>query len=266
MSKKYANTNFEIISGELVGYCGQESDIKIPNEISSLGPSCFSHKQFIKKINIPNSVKYIQGNAFTKTGITKISIPKTVKEIGNNAFSQCYFLESVYFSEDSKCKLGDYMFYECTNLKILKLPENIDIIPCGFLSETGIESLELPKSVKTISSYAFFNCSNLKKIYLNSVNNIGKAAFFSAGLESITIPKTVISLPDMCFGNCQNLKTVTIYDTLEFAHINCFSYIDIEKIFIHSKDPESFALLMEINPENYEGILKYKEKILYVRI
>lgn len=57
--------------------------------------------------------------------------------------------------------------------------DQIEIIPdYGFSGRMDLEEIFLPKSVKKIGRYAFYNCRNLRKItFFNHIQDIGSGAF-----------------------------------------------------------------------------------------
>ena len=65
--------------------------------------------------------------------------------------------------------------------------ENYVIGETVFSGNTSITSVEIPNSVTSIESYAFYKCSGLTSITIpNSVTSIGYAAFYGcSGLTSV---------------------------------------------------------------------------------
>ena len=63
------------------------------------------------------------------------------------------------------------------------------------------------KTVTSIGSYAFYNCSGLTSVTIpNTVTNIGSYAFcYCRGLTSVTIPDSVTSFEDWAFSGCSGL-------------------------------------------------------------
>lgn len=57
--------------------------------------------------------------------------------------------------------------------------DQIEVIPdYGFSGRVDLEEIVLPKTVKKIGHYAFYNCRNLRKItFFNEIQDIGSGAF-----------------------------------------------------------------------------------------
>ena len=70
----------------------------------------------------------------------------------------------------------------------------------------------LPKSLKEIGGYAFYDCENLVSVTIpNTVTSIGMDAFAGCeALTSVTIPNSVTSIGDGAFYKCSSLTSITI--------------------------------------------------------
>jgi len=64
----------------------------------------------------------------------------------------------------------------------------------SFSSAKSLEKVWLPKTIKTIGTTAFANCTSLKSITLPAVETIGANAFMQTGLEYLIIPDTTVSV------------------------------------------------------------------------
>ena len=141
--------------------------------------------------NIP--VTGIADEGFANTRFTKIIIPKTVTEIGVAAFSYCPLLKTVEFEEGIQLeKLSHGMFGASTNLEEIKIPdsvkslENLAFYGCSKLSSVTMNSVE------TIGDKTFEGCTALEEISLPStLTTIGTLAFYRSGLKSVEIPESV---------------------------------------------------------------------------
>lgn len=70
--------------------CEYLKDVNIPNSVTSIGDASFMACDSLNSIDIPNSVTSIGSNAFYFCGsLTSINIPNSVTNIGNSAFGWC---------------------------------------------------------------------------------------------------------------------------------------------------------------------------------
>ena len=79
-----------------------------------------------------------------------------------------------------------------------------------------MKSVTIGDNVKTIPSFAFYDCSGFTSITIpDSVTSIGDYAFSGcSGLTSITIPNSVTSIGDYAFSGCSGLTSITIPDSV----------------------------------------------------
>lgn len=90
----------------------------------------------------------------------------------------------------------------------------------AFAGCTGLTSIVIPDSVKTIKGAAFKGCSSLESVTgMKNVSTIGSRAFMGcSALTSITIPGQVNTLWDQAFKDCTGLSSLTIEEGVEVLH------------------------------------------------
>ena len=144
--------------------------------------------QGINKVEMPNSVKYIGGWAFTRTHLVKANIPNSVENIGYAAFEGCTDLVSANVPCAVK-NLDDYAFSDCTSLRSVTLEEGLETIrECAFSGDEKLNDLIIPNSVRLIDYHAFDNCTSLTKITIgDNTEIIRREAFKGTMLMEITI-------------------------------------------------------------------------------
>jgi len=98
-----------------------------------------------------------------------------------------------------------------TVLTLMNLPSSITSIGSqAFYYCTGLTSITIPSSITSIGDYAFMKCTKLTSITIpSSVTSIGVETFgFCTSLTSITIPSTIISMGTQAFYACMGPITV----------------------------------------------------------
>lgn len=128
--------------------------------------------------------------------------------------------------------IGDHAFYQCTDLKTVKLADgNVNKLPSGvtsiekaaFADCEALVALDLSglTGVTTLSD-TFCGCSLLKDVQLPiNLTTIGVNTFKQCtALQKITIPEKVTSIRNEAFMGCTSLQSVTIKSTgaIEFGH------------------------------------------------
>jgi hypothetical protein len=97
-----------------------------------------------------------------------------------------------------------------------KNKSNLICHPCRISHTT----YQIPDSVTTISSWAFYECDHLTEIIIpDSVTEIGESAFYSCSkLTKMVIPDSVTKIDDTAFRGCVGLTEVIIpASVLEFG-------------------------------------------------
>ena len=80
-----------------------------------LGHSMFKDCKYLKTIELPATIYSIQANAFSGSGLRKIDIPNSVSSLGGDAFAYCSSLDSVIMGR-RVASLSQGVFY-ASNVK-----------------------------------------------------------------------------------------------------------------------------------------------------
>ena len=112
-------------------------------------------------------------------------------------------------------QIADNGFANCTALKQINLPNNINMIgKKAFSGCSSLNSINIPDGTSVIGNYAFEGCESLTSVVISdSVTSIGWDAFSGCkSLTSIVIPKGITSIGASAFEGCSSL---TIYCAAE---------------------------------------------------
>ncbi len=145
-----------------------------------------------------------------------------VVSIGNYAFADKYFTELVM--PDTVKTIGNYAFYECTEMESIKLSAVLESIgDRAFYDVVTLQSLVLPDTVETIGENAFAACQGLESVVLSSsLKEIGDYAFnYCDLLTSIRVPEGVEVIGDGAFMDCRSLAEITLPSTLTRVGESC---------------------------------------------
>lgn len=109
--------------------------------------------------------------------------------------------------------IGNYAFYNYTNLKISNLPAGVTAIGASaFYGCKNLALTSLPSGVTSISSDTFYNCISLALTSLPSgIKSLGRGAFGDCtGLTSLTFEGTPTTINSYAFSNCTNIATINV--------------------------------------------------------
>ena len=162
-------------------------------------------------VSIPSSiggytVTAIGSMSFRISKITYVSIPNTVTEIGSYAFAGCESLTS------------------------LTLPESIINLGPGFISNTAISNIIIPKNVTgggTEFAGALDGAKSLKSVTfeygIKRIPDYMCYATESSSISSVSMPDTVTEIGKSAFRNCKSLANIRLSSGLININGSAFS-------------------------------------------
>lgn len=92
----------------------------------------------------------------------------------------------------------------------------------AFYKCSGLTSVTIPESVKSIDDWAFYECSGLTSITIpDGVTTIGDRVFYTcSALTSVTVGNSVTSIGEMAFRDCSNIQKVIVKDIAAWCGIS----------------------------------------------
>ena len=192
-------------AGTLSSKIGYNKKIQITN-LKIVGEINGSDLQFVREMA---GVNFYGGPVEGNLSVLDLSEAKIIKG-GSFYYSPSGSYDEYYTTDDT---IGSYTFYECRNLKSLKLPSGVtEIGSSAFEDCRGLTSLTIPSGVTEIGSSAFKGCTDLTSLSLPSgITEIGSSAFEDCrGLTSLTIPSGVTEIGSSAFKGCTGLTSLSL--------------------------------------------------------
>ncbi len=228
--------------------CSALTSLVIPDTVKKIGDYAFEQCASLAELTMGSGMKVIQNGAFSgctalkKVNVNNISdwcgidfygwsanplsegaglylngqlvtdlvIPEGTQSIGKNAFMSYSYLSSVTFPK-SLVEIKDGAFH-ATNW-LYDNPEKNLIVGGGVLLKYDVEKAEeivIPEGVVSISSGAFWNMENLKRVTLpEGLKIIGDRVFNMQNLESINIPNSVTKIGAGAFEGSKYYDSLT---------------------------------------------------------
>lgn len=237
-----------IVEGGTFNYRTFAGDtIQIATKDDVFPPCLFASCSGLHTIKLPSTIKEIGDSAFFNAGIDSIEIPASVTKIDKNAFIGNFNLQQIKGGEGLK-EISDYAFANASQVSSFTLPEGLETIGVNAFYGSGLTTVTIPSSVKSIGEGAFCAMANLTDIktdgntnytvddggaLLNkkrtlliaypcnhdgdtydipsTVTRVGTSAFEgNSRLTSIYVPASVEELGDKAFSTCSNLNKIDV--------------------------------------------------------
>ena len=167
--------------------------------------------------------------------IDTLVLKEGVTRIGDYAFYNCTELTSVEIPE-GVTYIGESAFACCQSLESVTIPGSVTEIGEGaFESCDSMMVLELASGLKCVGAFAFSECVALRELILpDTVERIERSAFAGTmALHELVIPGNVQEIGDNAFNGCIQLSSLTLSEGIrvieEMAFSNCS---DLTKVLI----------------------------------
>lgn len=201
-------------------YLGSDIEIQVPakhggsnsNQLAVIGilSGAFArHGQEIKSVSLPNTLKFIEEDAFVRCKLT---------DIYGTSDDDGYI---VYDGQHAVYQGKTTSYYIGTEKRVA----SADVL-IAFASDSSVTEYTLLDGTVRVGSDAFYLAANITSVDFGDVLvSIGDRAFTGTGITgSITLPDTVTTIGAEAFANCNRLKSINIGESsaLSFVGKNAF--------------------------------------------
>ncbi len=228
----------EINIGKTVSYRG------IAMTIRNVMPYVAYGQKTVKQLSVSHKGDIGASAFYGCSSLTSLTLGDSITSIGESAFRECSSLTEVKIPKLVK-QLSSSCFANTTALKQVELCDNLQKINSYCFSGSGLESISIPPSLKSIANYAFENCAKLADVVIEdrtadlSLGSNGSSPLFAdcpldsvyiggnitystsssygyspfyrnTSLRSVVITDKEDEISDNEFYGCTNLKNVTI--------------------------------------------------------
>ncbi|MBO4288663.1 MAG: leucine-rich repeat protein, partial [Lachnospiraceae bacterium] len=201
-------STLKILHSSAFYHCTKLRTIRLPQGLVSIGDMAFSGCQSLREISIPSSVTSIGNLAFDScTSLERAALPPRLNLLGKSLFMDCPNLRSITGTPQSGYRLkGGALYSEdgsvliacpCRKGETVTVADDTREIGCGAFSNAQLSKIRLPKSLKRIGNFAFFNCKELEMPRLpDGLTQIGMLAFGTTflGIDVTTLPEEPVEI------------------------------------------------------------------------
>lgn len=250
---------------------------------SAIESSVFKDQALLETVILPDKILDIGTEAFegcvklknvypasseTKEGLI---VPASLSKMGDNAFKGCSEIATVTFEDrgDSEPLIfGEYIFSDCeglnqvtfsedigyiykgmfdgcTSLKQLTIPDTITYIYENAFSRSGLVSITIPASVRTIESTVFMECASLTTAkfenpdtnwqYSDSRGNLQDSTnmfYKCTSLANVSLPGNLEKIPAYTFYACKSLTSISFPEKTVTIGSNAFQDTGLTSLVI----------------------------------
>ena len=183
-------------------------------------PETFTHIILdVRAFHIYSNDKDDNAFASCRNVLEEVVFPEgsQLQEIRNGTFYQCTSLKSINLTYCTKLtSIGALAFSQCSSLKTLILPPNLQEIGDDCFDSSALECITIPKSISLIGQRAFSYCNKLTSvIFEDNVSNLTEFkayTFRNCNLSTIRIPKSVTTIGWAIFEGIQYMKSISVED------------------------------------------------------
>ena len=265
--------------------CTSMTNITFPNTLKFVGTSAFSECTGLKTIVFPESVTQINYGFYNCKNLDviinnyreNVTVDTTFfKDVKSVTFLDPQISTSNLFKyeilTDSTVEIVKDSSYRSSNFpNVIRIPSEVKIDSTVYkVTSIGYEafrecsnllSVEIPESITSIDTWAFFECTGLAPkvlIYNNGtkcygwvgdrskcttveipegVKEIGAGAFYKCtNLTNITFPNTLKFVGTSAFSECTGLKTIEFPESVTQINYGFYNCKNLEVIINNSKE------------------------------
>lgn len=198
----------------ITGYFGDATAVRIPSQLGGKDvveiDGGISRQAQFTGIILPDTVKVLREAAFSFcTALVEVQFGSGLETIEKDAFIGCSALTEIAFNEGLQ-KIGYNSFSTCASLKKITISSTVKEIDDGAFSMTGLKTVVVPGTVRSIGVKTFSHCDELESVVIeDGVTTILEKAFgYNEALQTVTIPESVTVIERSIFIDSPNAVIV----------------------------------------------------------
>ena len=192
--------------------------LDLPNMMQEIGTYAFENAR-IKHLTLPEGFNKLEAYAFGSCPLLKtVFIPSSVSSIASTAFFDCpevdFTIESgSIFVWESSCLINSETFTLLMGKSDAVVPLNrgLKTIAEYCFHSRDIENIELPDTVTSLKSYAFYGCKKLKTLKLSqNIQRIENFCIYNTSVSELHLPETLQAIGSYGIANNAELLNIDV--------------------------------------------------------
>ncbi len=178
------------------------TNVVLDERTTAIANYAFYYCEDLSDITIPNTVKSIGDRALSRCNFTSVVIPEGVEYLGSALFNVNNNLVQVSVP-NSVTTMADGVFMNCPNLKVVNLPEGMTEIPARTFNGAGIETFTFSENIETVGTSAFWSCTKLETIIVDSAaiyksltSNSACGFILNWGANTVKVLASIVDNPE----------------------------------------------------------------------
>lgn len=258
-------------SCQLLNYFGKEQAysenkkaIVIPNSVKVINENAFS-KVTVSDIEFENNsiLEEIANKAFSEnTSVSSITLPSTLIKIGAEAFSGNSKLTDVNLIENNSLELiGKDAFKSTAYLKAFSSNRIVigNVLYKGATKDLNSSALVIEDNIVSITDEAFKNASCKSITFSKNLKYIGDSSFEGCKVEELVFPDSLLKIGNSAFKSAKKLKNVTFSENSqlnEFKDEAFMGCVLLESITIPNNVTSIPKDFLNMSNEKEKSVLK----------
>ncbi|MBR5012264.1 MAG: leucine-rich repeat domain-containing protein, partial [Clostridia bacterium] len=172
------------------------------------------YRDRITAVVIGDGITYVGNRAFRGLNcLVKATFGKDVTSFGYELFYNCNKLTKVEFNE-GLTNIGALCFYGCTSLRQIHIPSTVTNIQNRAFKGSGLTSVIVPDTVKTLGYEVFMNCTSLEVVqYTRGASMLNPCMFENCtSLRNFVFTRNMCRIRSRAFYGCTALEGVNFED------------------------------------------------------
>ena len=193
--------------------CTKLREISFSDNLEIVGEEAFKGSRMLSSVTFSDTLYEIGEGAFEKTALKSFVFPLSLSYVAPRLFMDDVKLESVIFHKNIK-KIGILAFSGCTALRSIEIPEGVGEIPEGAFMSSGLRTLYLPRSVKSIGSSALSSCHCMESVFYDGREEDFRRISFGKNWNRGLSPECSLFIRDRkgCWYNAFSSEKKSVHD------------------------------------------------------